>query len=324
MKNYVKKHKGHDVPDGAAYYNDKSRCFFNKDKTKYSPLTLNGQWFTVSVNSRFSSEAIELPENDEVFEIIHAEQDLPNWDDAPSDAAVWIVDNDNEFPSGFYGLAANGYHYQSYATANTYNIRCVDDESITVHKRPIAREIDWSSAPEWADRLLGIKSFRYWANVERFAEVGFFSFCTESTKFSIGETTIGDLELIEMRPIAIEVKEWLPAVGETIRISFEDVDHAWITRQEMNIDGNDVTLLGITISSKGQRIYTFEDEDGYCDCYPHDCFIPIKSMDEAYKEEFISWAKGGLSYSLEERAFAYRIIKELADNLKSMPNKGEG
>jgi len=60
--------------------------------------------------------------------------------------------------------------------------------------------IDWDSAPEWADRIIGMQCFRYWANAKRYAEVGFFKMSNGSTKFQRGMTTIGEFELIEMRP----------------------------------------------------------------------------------------------------------------------------
>lgn len=60
-------------------------------------------------------------------------------------------------------------------------------------------EVDWSKAPEWADRVMGIKSYKYWCNVSRYAEFNFYSCSGEYSIFMIGETTIGDMELIEMR-----------------------------------------------------------------------------------------------------------------------------
>ena len=72
MKNYVKKHAGHDVPDGAAHYNDKNRCFYNKDKTRYYNTECVGNGWTDLNFKAYAENSTELPE-----------QDLPNWDDAP-------------------------------------------------------------------------------------------------------------------------------------------------------------------------------------------------------------------------------------------------
>ena len=137
-KNYVKKHKGHDVPDGATHYGPKAddypEGFYNINKPSFFCIE-SDEWID---DVYLADNAIELPE-----------QDLPNWADAPA----------------------------------------------------------------WADRALSHGEGEPW----KFSDGEFFD--CGNTIFgkvkhggpSVGATewsSVGDFALCEMRPIAIEDKEW--------------------------------------------------------------------------------------------------------------------
>ena len=65
MKKYVKEYKGHKVPDGAKYYNDRSKCFYNEGKDKYYHCEVSNGWRTCMRSSvaASSSNTTELPES---------------------------------------------------------------------------------------------------------------------------------------------------------------------------------------------------------------------------------------------------------------------
>ena len=60
------------------------------------------------------------------------------------------------------------------------------------------KDIKWKDAPFWADRLMTFLFVDYWCSVDRYREVGLN--IIGSDLFKVGEVTIGDLTLIEMRP----------------------------------------------------------------------------------------------------------------------------
>ena len=126
-KIYVKKHKGHDVPDGAAHYNDKNRCFYNKDKTRYYNTECVGNGWTDLNFKAYAENSTELPE-----------QDLPNWDDAPEWAdGVALAPWNNDLMLWF-----NGDKYQYIDALKTDSVYAMEDDNfIEYHmKRPIAIE----------------------------------------------------------------------------------------------------------------------------------------------------------------------------------------
>ena len=129
MKNYVKKHKGRDVPDGAAHYNDKNRCFYNKDKTRYYNTECVGNGWTDLNFKAYAENSTELPE-----------QDLPNWDDQPKEGDVWIEVNQGGFSAGWY--RREGDLYISCDGFVDFAVETAEDEFV-INKRPIAIDKEW-------------------------------------------------------------------------------------------------------------------------------------------------------------------------------------
>ena len=311
-KSYVKKHKGHKVPVGAAHYNIDNHLFYNKDKTAFrSPTILGAQWKAVS-NIEIANASIELPEQDEVFEIIHAEHDLPNWDDQPKEGDVWIEFNQDGFSAGWY--RREGDIYISRGGFVDVDVDCAEHELI-VHKRPIAKTDtpNWDDAPEWADRLVC-----WMEGVNFFSDSSWF-INNDGRKVLHGGEIAGesdnwwcdykDCELIEMRPIAIEDKEWLPTNGEWCQHKYEG-------------KYEDVFIVGL---SKGNY---FVYQNSKSDCYytdEADYFRPLKTAEELERdrvEKLLLSLKPDLMPEDTEKYFQI-YIEDLLDNGFTAP-KGEG
>ena len=135
MKNYVKKHKGHDVPDGMAYFNEDNHCFYNEDRSEYIyAFVIAGGRQCVS-DTMAADAAIELPEQ---------EQDLPKWDDAPewADRLIDIgadrmrVWTDCEQ----YMYVANGEHYHFRSELRQNETRTFSEVGL-IEMRPIAETV---------------------------------------------------------------------------------------------------------------------------------------------------------------------------------------
>lgn len=131
-KNYVKTHKGHKVPDGATHYYDSDFDGFLFYKMRKGEVYVydenNTDWIFCS-DGGFFSYSIHLPEA--------TEQDLPNWNEAPTDTCVWIVDNNDVWVSGWYTERVESGIYVGEGSTCDWP---VDSKRITVHKRPIAIE----------------------------------------------------------------------------------------------------------------------------------------------------------------------------------------
>lgn len=83
---------------------------------------------------------------------------------------------------------------------------------------------DWNEAPEWADRVMGLEGFNYWCSVSNYAEFDWYKVSGEERRFEVRGVTIGDFELIEMRP-EIKPEVWddgLPPVGCECEVSNHD------------------------------------------------------------------------------------------------------
>ena len=243
MKNYVKKYKTHDVPDGAAHYNADNGCFYNKDKTRIAHSVHDaGEWFDITVTSA-ALAAIELPE-----------QDLPDWDDAP----------------------------------------------------------------EWADRLVGIKEFLYWGSAEYYSEVGFYKISGDASKFNHGGLTLGDFELIEMRPIAIEDKEWdgksFVKAGQECRYAKVGSDN-W-TNCIVKFSERNCTIIVVSVDGVDKALELPMR------------FLPIKTAAEIEQEAldktaFINWVQLSISGIHEDDFNEHEIAACLYEWRLDMP-KGEG
>ena len=78
------------------------------------------------------------------------------------------------------------------------------------------RRRDWDSAPEWADRVMGLEDFNYWCSASNYAEFDWHKASGEVRRFEAGCVTIGNFELIEMRPVEDKVRwvgKGLPPIG---------------------------------------------------------------------------------------------------------------
>ena len=219
MKNYVKKHKGHDVPEGATHYSPESGDWFEsffkcRNEKVFGSIAGNHKKWIV-LDKPLPESAIELPE-----------QDLPNWDDAP----------------------------------------------------------------EWADRLMRSPAgYMFFCNVEKYTATEGLDRLSTPIIFGLSRDlyTIGEFELIEMRPIAIEDKEWLPKVGEKIIICFDDADNEALNDNELRIDGSEVSFIGSVVNSVGETIFVFEDDDNFSDCYPSEYFNPLKTAEELERDALL-------------------------------------
>ena len=131
---------------------------------------------------------------------------------------------------------------------------------------------NWDDAPEWADRLMHTPvCIDYWCNDSKFKEVA------DITNYgSFGVTTglmLSDMTLIEMRPIAIEDKEWLPS-GRCNHMY--DDDRSMETLEEVSVVG---------IDKDGFYVYQTDRST----CYysdPASEFRPLKTAEELKEEAF--------------------------------------
>ena len=134
MKNYVKEYKGHAVPGGATHYYDgdfDGLSFYKMRKGEaYSYHEHDTDWVFCS-DGGFFSNSERLP--------LATEQDLPNWDEAPTDTCVWIQDNKAEAVSDFSGwyneINDDGQYYE--CGGGDY-VHSRNSDMFTVYSRSIA------------------------------------------------------------------------------------------------------------------------------------------------------------------------------------------
>ena len=98
------------------------------------------------------------------------------------------------------------------------------------------KNIDWSSAPEWADRLITVGlGADAWANDHQYQYLGGPPMYQFYVIGRIGDHSKKQCELIEMRPIDIEDKEWLPEVGEECEVE-SDTRDVWKKAMYVGVD----------------------------------------------------------------------------------------
>ena len=158
MKNYVKKHKGHDVPIGATRYNDSFKCMMFYKWHDGSPFAMSSR-----KDSKWSKQVIHAQWN-ESTELPEQEQDLPNWDEWEGwdkqdelDAA-WLTDSDC-VGLGWFKLNESSMTYEElYQPIGRIKHRYTVTEEVSgriiVHKRPIAIE-DKEWLPVVGEECLG-------------------------------------------------------------------------------------------------------------------------------------------------------------------------
>ena len=125
-KNYVKKHKGHDVPDGATHYykgcDTYYEAFYYADGDDVMFFKIGTTAWDRS-NMNMPAQAIELPE-----------QDLTNWDDAPEWADRYVF---SAFSGNYF--FGDGVHVLNAG----HKVVLVHDDIELVEMRPIATDKEW-------------------------------------------------------------------------------------------------------------------------------------------------------------------------------------
>ena len=103
-------------------------------------------------------------------------------------------------------------------------------------------KVDWKNAPDWADRVMRSGSGRYfWCNVEKYLHL---SWPIGGRPLVFGARhsayTIGDLELIEMRP-----DEWKKGAERMDQVSQNGNDGDHYAEMDSSIDN--------TLAERGSR-----------------------------------------------------------------------
>ena len=273
MKNYVKKHKGHDVPDGAEKFLAFHHFLDQPDRHEFyrwvgdSPEYFDyddKKWAVISSKANYD-KAIELPE-----------QDLPNWDEQKDLNAVWIEDKEPDRIcdlSDWYELFGEYYRNLS----DSYKIEKGSD-MITVHKRPIAiaNTPNWDDAPEWADGVALApwnNDLMLWFNGDKYQYID--ALKTDSVYAMEDDNFI---EYHMKRPIAIEDKEWDgkgSKVGKRVRATA--------------VSSNEWENCLVKFCDKHSDIVVVRF-DGHSEDTPLRLpwrFLPLKTAEELEREAFI-------------------------------------
>lgn len=123
-KNYVKKFKGFDVPEGATHFNESNMlypsAFYDAaDGTMFK--VGDGRW--KAANGSIPSTAIELPTIPKI-----------NWGEQPSPDAVWIVDNEEIHVSTWHSDLIDG-GYKEVNSSRSWSKEAERKGRITVYRR---------------------------------------------------------------------------------------------------------------------------------------------------------------------------------------------
>ena len=142
-KNYVKKYKGHKVPEGSQRVLESFMDFYKmEDGIIYFYSTFRNDWEEPGDAINYN-QSIELPK---------VEPDI-DWPNAPSDAAVWITPFNPNYTDGWY--RKSGVVYMRFSSGGDWS---VSDEGLyfTVHHRPMDYKnplLKNKAAGEWVDGL---------------------------------------------------------------------------------------------------------------------------------------------------------------------------
>lgn len=176
------------------------------------------------------------------------------------------------------------------------------------------KNIIWSIAPEWADRIMISLTKKYFCNVSQFVEVGRES-CAPALFGQNSGLWIGDLEIYQIRPIAPVAKEWdgkgLPP--ENIQCLVE-LASRWGKDKKACITG---TLFNSVDGEK--RLCEVDGEwfDGF-----ESQFYPLKSKEDKELELFIDAALMATNSDKEDWC-AIGMFKDMFDAGFTAPKEGE-
>lgn len=149
MKNYVKKYKGHDVPEGAAYYAPEestwSESFFNKEKIMIAKVNSYG----VLIDKAYSKKT----ERNNLIELPTEEEWMPK-----AGEKCEVSEENNEYQKCYYiGKSKDGW--------DVYEISCsILVRSDSAKFRPVTskreRFIDWSVSTTSVDGATDEERYR--------------------------------------------------------------------------------------------------------------------------------------------------------------------
>ena len=143
------------------------------------------------------------------------------------------------------------------------------------------KNIDWSSAPEWADRLITVGlGADAWANDHQYQYLGGPPMYQFYVIGRIGDHSKKQCELIEMRPIDIEDKEWLPVVGEECLVEYPYEDGCF-----KPFHAKKVTIIGKCKDDDGSDVFTAHGPNGFIALTTLG-FRPLKTAEELKEEAF--------------------------------------
>lgn len=123
-KNYVKKFKGLDVPEGATHFNESNMLYPRAfhDAANGRMFKVGDGWWKVAKGS-IPATAVELPVIPQI-----------NWDEQPSKDAVWVVDNDGIHASTWHSDSKDG-GYKEVNSKNSWSKEAEGRGRITVYRR---------------------------------------------------------------------------------------------------------------------------------------------------------------------------------------------
>ena len=152
--------------------------------------------------------------------------------------ATWYQPSQGTYNEGFYKKVDGDWYFILATKGDKWEESFITNVAVEL---PEEQDLpNWDDAPEWADRALSHGEGEPW----KFSDGEFFD-CGNAifgvVKHggpSVGATewaSVGDFELIEMRPIAIEDKEWLPEVGEECEVE-SDTRDVWKKAMYVGVD----------------------------------------------------------------------------------------
>jgi hypothetical protein len=236
----VKEFKGHKVPDGATrflafdqFIDQPCRHEFYKiveGKVWYFDYD-DKDWFKSTSIANFN-KSIPLPEQPEI-----------NWNESPSDTAVWIV----SFRSGsdWHELSKDGQQYNKVGSERFWTIGDDDDEYFTVHHRPMK---EWEPV---AGKVCEALFAQVWVSVFFIGNAYEYGVGLENIK--TGEIHKVDPEKIKFRPLKTQQEKDREAFieGAAIVVEKECLPHDFAESEDFMIALSALFKAGYT-APKGE------------------------------------------------------------------------
>ena len=160
---------------------------------------------------------------------------------------------------------------------------------------------DWDNAPEWADRVMSLGSFNYWCSVSNYAEFDWYKVSGEERRFEAGGVTIGDFELIEMRP-EVKPEVWVPSSGKNCE-AFHKNSWAKCFYVGVDVNGEHVYQVDSEFAMYGNRLNIFR---------------PLKTQEEIEREAFEMEA-----FKLFETGMSCHTLVKLMSSARFTAPKGD-